>query len=86
MKCVLENNIKQLLNEQGRKANYLAKRVGITDSHLSGIINRRIIPGADIALKIAQALGVKFEKVFYFSGNQEEERIRNGEKKAIHNS
>ena len=68
---MLKNKIKEILSKEFRTNKYLVEKVKIRDSHLSNIINCKIVPKADLALRIAIALEKPFEDVFYF----EEDKI-----------
>ncbi len=59
------NNIKKILDNQGRKSKYLAKKIGISESHLSNIIRGKITPNIELVLKISKVLEVNIEELFY---------------------
>lgn len=67
---MIKNRIKEILRAECRTNKYIIEKVKITDSHLSNIINCKIIPRADLALRIAMALGKSFEEVFYFENDK----------------
>lgn len=66
---MLKNNIKKILDKQGRKANYLARKIGISESHLSNIIRGKITPSIELVLKISKVLNVKVENLFYIEND-----------------
>lgn len=68
---MLHNNIKKVLDDQGRKANYLARKIGIPESHLSNIIRGKITPNIELGLKISKVLEVRVEELFYIEDDTE---------------
>ncbi len=68
---MINNNIKSILRKERRTNKYITDRIDISESHLSNIINGKITPRIDLALKIAKALNTPVEQVFYL---QEEKK------------
>lgn len=64
---MLYNNIKKVLDEQGRKNKYLAQKVKISESYLSNIVKGKNIPSVELALKIANAINVPVDQLFSYS-------------------
>jgi putative transcriptional regulator len=63
-KSPLVNRISWLSSKSGLTDARLAARAGITRAHLNRIKNGRVIPRADVALAIAQGLGLRIKAVF----------------------
>lgn len=57
-------NIRAVLDTQGRRQDWLAEQVGISDALLSMAINGKRTLGADVAKRIATVLGVPFFVIF----------------------
>lgn len=60
----LSNNIKDILKERGLNQSDLSKLTGISRQNISDIIQNKLKPGVDFALKIAMVLNVSVEQVF----------------------
>lgn len=61
---VLNNKIKEILELKGLNQSDLSKLTGISRQNISDIIQNKLKPGVDFALKIALVLGVSVEEVF----------------------
>lgn len=57
-------NIRAVLDAQGRRQDWLADQVGISDALLSMAINGKRTLGAGVAKRIATVLGVPFFVIF----------------------
>lgn len=55
----LREELPGLLREQGVSIRELARRVGVSDAHLSRVLAGRKTTSADIARRISDALGLK---------------------------
>ena len=62
----------RVLEEEGRKARWLAARVGISESHLSRIVSGERLISESLAQRIASALGHDFGVLFEFTLVNEE--------------
>lgn len=60
----LTNNIKKLLTEKGLSQSDLAVLSGISKQNISDIVQNKLKPGVDFALKIAKVLDVSVEELF----------------------
>lgn len=61
----LDNNIYKILSRQNSSQAELGRKIGVKREYINHIINRKIIPRTPLALKIAKALGVPVEEVFF---------------------
>lgn len=61
---VLDNKIKHLLEIKGLNQSDLSKLTGISRQNISDIIQNKLKPGVDFAMKIAKILDVPVEEVF----------------------
>lgn len=64
---VLDNKIKHLLEIKGLNQSDLSKLTGISRQNISDIIQNKLKPGVDFAIKIAKILDVPVEDVFLLS-------------------
>lgn len=58
------NLIRQVLLSMNMNQAELARRVGVKREYMNRIINRQIVPGIPLGMRIARALGKK-EEVFF---------------------
>lgn len=58
---VLENRIGEILKERGISSKWLAKKVGLSPTMISGYTTNRNQPSLSNAFKIAHVLGVQME-------------------------
>lgn len=65
---MLKNNIKSIRYTR-KKSNYLARKIGIFESHLSNIIREKITLSVELVLKISKLLNVKAENLFYIEND-----------------
>lgn len=49
--------LRRIMEDEGRRQSWLARRVGIDQSELSRIVNRGLIPPEQVRCAIAEALG-----------------------------
>lgn len=61
---VLNNKIKEILEERGFSQSDLSKLTGISRQNISDIIQNKLKPGVDFAIKIAVVLNVPVEDIF----------------------
>lgn len=61
---MLTSNIKKLMTIKKITATELSKRVGVTPTHISYILNNKRDPSMELFNKIATALGVHIEEIF----------------------
>jgi len=66
---ILTNNIKSLLLEKGLSQSDLAILSGISKQNISDIVQNKLKPGVDFALKIAKVLDVSVEELFELTDN-----------------
>lgn len=61
----MENTIYRTLINKNMTQAELARRVGVKREYMNRIINRKITPTVPLGLKIAKALGMRVEDVFF---------------------
>ena len=61
----VKNRLKEILDERGIKQNWLAEKAGVTKQTISNLIKNRFSVSLEIAIKIANALDLKIEDIFY---------------------
>jgi putative transcriptional regulator len=64
----LANGIKDKRAELGLTQAELAERVGVTRKTVNTVENGVFTPSATLAIKLAQALGVSVEQLFWIEG------------------
>ncbi|HAZ14147.1 MAG: hypothetical protein A2X86_02725 [Bdellovibrionales bacterium GWA2_49_15] len=62
---MIKNRLKDNRTDQDISQKYLAEAVGISRQALHAIENGLSIPSVEVALKLAEALGVRVEKLFW---------------------
>lgn len=65
MALVVKNRLKDILQEKGIKQSWLAERVGLHRGTLNNIIGNKYSTSAEVAMKIAYTLNMKFDDVFW---------------------
>ena len=77
----MKNNIEAILlrnklrmAEGPRNQSELAQRINKDESYVSLIVNNKLIPGGEVLLAIAEALGLSIEEVF-FKDEHEAEKV-----------
>lgn len=63
--CVLGNNMRVLRAKKGLTQERLAELAGVTRTTINFVENKKWIPSAHLALKIARIFEVAFEDVFF---------------------
>ena len=66
----MRNTIGRILYARNLREHDLARRAGLTQSHLNRIKNGRVDPSLDTALRICRALGLRVEDVFHGGGDR----------------
>ncbi|MDD4779016.1 MAG: helix-turn-helix domain-containing protein [Tissierellia bacterium] len=61
----VKNRLKDILDSRGIKQVWLAEQVDISFKTMSNIINNRYNTSLEVALKIADILGMKIDDIFY---------------------
>ncbi len=61
----MENTIYRQLIDQNMTQAELARKVGVKREYINRIINRKITPTIPLGLRIAKALDMKMEDVFF---------------------
>ena len=64
----MKNNIAGRRSDIGMNQEELAVAASVSRPHLSEIENDKAEPGGEVMLRIANALGVKVEDIFFASG------------------
>ena len=64
----LANGLKERRNELGLTQAELAERVAVTRKTVNTIENGVFTPSATLAIKLAQALGLSVEQLFWIEG------------------
>ena len=65
----LGNNLKELRARHELTQAELAERVGVSRKTINTVENGVFTPSATLALKLARALGVSVEKLFFLRGS-----------------
>ena len=60
----MENRIKEVVKEKGKRLDYIADRVGISNTELSNYIANRRKPTNERLLKLANTLNVKVRDLY----------------------
>ncbi|CAI8374608.1 MAG: Uncharacterised protein [Cryomorphaceae bacterium] len=63
---VLKNNLKEFRQKKGFTQEELGKNVDVSRQTIISIERYRYKPSLELAMKIAEKLNVKIEKLFYF--------------------
>jgi len=61
----IKNRLKEILKEKGIKQVWLAEQVGLHRGTLNNIVSNKYNTTAEVGLKIAYVLNMKFEDIFY---------------------
>ena len=64
---VLKNTLKELRKKKGYTQDDLAKSISVSRQTIISIERYRYKPSLELAMKIANELNVKIEKLFYFA-------------------
>lgn len=62
---IIRNRLKELLCKRQIKKGDFAKEIGITPATLSNILNEKTEPTLDVALRIADRLGLNITDIFF---------------------
>jgi len=65
MALVVKNRLKQILLERGIKQSWLAEQVGLHRGTLNNLIANRYNTSAEVGMKIAYVLNMKFDDIFW---------------------
>ena len=63
---ILKNNLKKVRKKKSLTQEELAANVGVSRQTIISIERYRYKPTLELALKLAQKLNIKIEKLFYF--------------------
>jgi putative transcriptional regulator len=61
----MENRLANIINERGLKRGFVAKKAGISRTTLYLIERGEQTPSVDIAMKLARAVGVEIQDIFF---------------------
>jgi len=64
---LLRNNLKELRQKKAFTQEELGNNVGVSRQTIISIERYRYKPSLELAMKIAEKLNVKIEKIFYFN-------------------
>ena len=64
---ILRNNLKEVRQNKGLTQEELGANVGVSRQTIISIERYRYKPTLELAMKIAQNLNIKIEKLFYFA-------------------
>jgi len=64
---LLKNNLKELRQKKAFTQEELGNNVGVSRQTIISIERYRYKPSLELAMKIAEKLNVKIEKIFYFN-------------------
>lgn len=62
----LKNNLKEVRQQKGLTQEELATNVGVSRQTIISIERYRYKPTLELAMKLAEKLNIKIEKLFYF--------------------
>ena len=63
---ILKNNLKQVRQKKGLTQEELGANVGVSRQTIISIERYRYKPTLELAMKLAEELNIKIEKLFYF--------------------
>ena len=63
---ILKNNLKQVRQKKGLTQDELGANVGVSRQTIISIERYRYKPTLELAMKLAEELNIKIEKLFYF--------------------
>lgn len=63
---ILKNNLKQVRQKKGLTQEELGANVGVSRQTIISIERYRYKPTLELAMKLAEKLNIKIEKLFYF--------------------
>lgn len=63
---ILKNNLKQVRQKKGLTQEELGANVGVSRQTIISIERYRYKPTLELAMKLAEGLNIKIEKLFYF--------------------
>ena len=63
---MLKNNLKEIRQKNGFTQEELGTDVGVSRQTIISIERYRYIPTLELAMKLAEKLNIKIEKLFYF--------------------
>ena len=61
----MDNNIHKVIRQKNMTQAELAKKVGVKREYINRIINRKITPTIPLGMRIAKALEVSVEDLFF---------------------
>ena len=63
---ILKNNLKEVRQNKGLTQEELGANVGVSRQTITSIERYRYKPTLELAMKLAEKLNIKIEKLFYF--------------------
>jgi DNA-binding XRE family transcriptional regulator len=78
----VRNDIGRILYTRNLREHDLARRAGVTESHLNRIKNGRVMPSLETALRICAALELPVESVFRLDAGVRRRKPLRGERRA----
>lgn len=63
-KLVIKCRLQEILDESGIKQDWLAKKIGVTNSSISTICSGKSRPSLESAMKIAKILNVRVDDIW----------------------
>jgi putative transcriptional regulator len=61
----MKSRLKEILEERGIKQTWLAKKIGVRISTINSLVTKGGVPTLPVAYRIAKALGLKIEDIWY---------------------
>lgn len=61
----MESRLKDILKEQGRSQTWLCEKVGVSNTTMTSLVNRKRLPTLPVAIRIAKAIGVPVEEIWF---------------------
>ena len=79
----MQNELGRILYVRNLREHDLARRAGLTQSHLNRIKNGRVVPSLETALRICAALEVSVDEVFRLGCERKIHTRRSGNRKTF---
>jgi len=71
---ILNNQLKEIRKQKGLTQQALAEQVGVTRQSIIAIEKRKFVPSVKLSLRIASALGIPLETLFWLEEEEETEK------------
>lgn len=61
----MESRLKKIIKEQGRTQTWLCEKVGVSNTTMTSLVNKKRLPTLPVAIRIAKVLDVRVEDIWY---------------------